>query len=587
MVRHLEERLRAVGSIGHVLAAGVGVKSLLRDLVPHISQLMRAKRTTLFLYDETTQEIWSQVAEGEFDRQIRLKLGHGLAGWVALHRQPVCIKDAYTDPRFNQHIDQMTGFRTESVVAVPIIGRGNSLVGVLQSLNHEAGCFGDDELSLMESIAQEAAYAVENARLTERLLAQNVELRHARERAERHSAELDLLFELEQEIAAAFALPTLLDSVLSRACGWLRSASGSLLLTTRSGSDTLYGWDGQRGLRLLPGERDEGVLRWVADHREPALINDPSRDVRLHPDFADRLGFTPRAYLAVPLVWDQQIIGAVAVLDPQPRLDDVATSANAGGYDVEDHKMLTLIAGQLGRAIQLTRDRDAQRDGDRLVVIGRMMASVAHDLRNPMTAIAFQARLMVDEAAPAQRARRCDLVALQIDEMTAMISDVLAFARGDSTVRRGPIDLMALAAELTDALTPSCAPHGIALSITATPGIVHVDGARTKRILYNLTKNAIDELRPGGRLTVTLTADPRGLTLRVDDNGPGIPAELKSRIFEPFVASGKAHGTGLGLSIVKRFVEDQNGHISVDSTLGQGTTFIITLPSTGSGGTNQ
>ena len=105
-----------------------------------------------------------------------------------------------------------------------------------------------------------------------------------------------------------------------------------------------------------------------------------------------------------------------------------------------------------------------------------------------------------------------------------------------------------------------------------------MDVSRTKRILYNLAKNAVDVLTVGGRLEIDIDEQGGGLAVRVTDDGPGSPEEIRARLFDPFVTAGKANGTGLGLSIVKRFVDDHGGQIDVESRVGGGTAFTVRLP---------
>ena len=93
-----------------------------------------------------------------------------------------------------------------------------------------------------------------------------------------------------------------------------------------------------------------------------------------------------------------------------------------------------------------------------------------------------------------------------------------------------------------------------------------------------------DVLGRGDRLSIKLSADDEALSLEVQDSGPGIPEELTTKLFEPFVTAGKPHGTGLGLSIVKRFVDDHGGKIQVESKPGLGTTFQVHLPMASSKG---
>lgn len=570
----LEVQLQAVRAIGAAMATAVGLDSLLDAIVPHVSALFHAERTTLFLYDAATNEVWSKVAEGEHRREIRLALGEGLAGWCAAQRRTLAVTDAYKDPRFRPDVDAKTGFRTRSVAAVPLVDRRQQLLGVLEVLNCQAGAFTDDDIALLGAIGTQAAFAVENARLAQEVLDQNRALEAARHRAERRRAELDLLYQIERETSASTDLDQLLDSMIVRVCKRLRSQAGSVLLTDRD-TGRLYfrGVAGRRKreLQQMTLEPGEGIVGWVARSGEPLVVNRPEEDPRHDSALALKIDFPARALLAVPLVWDQRVVGAVEVLNPTPR------PSGATGYDREDLKVLTLIAGQLARAVALTVERQARIDTERLAVIGRMLAGVAHDLRDPMNTISGYAQLMTLDADAAVRQQRCERILAQVDEMTAMIGDLLAFARGDTKLHPSTVDLERLASESEETLRPHCNPRGITLALSTTGGTAVIDAGRTKRILFNLAKNAVDVLRAGGTLSIDLTEKNGGLALRVADDGPGIPPEVRSRLFEPFVTAQKTGGTGLGLSIVKRFVEDHGGAIEVESEA-NGTTFVVQLP---------
>ena len=207
-----------------------------------------------------------------------------------------------------------------------------------------------------------------------------------------------------------------------------------------------------------------------------------------------------------------------------------------------------------------------------------MLAGVAHDLRNPMTVISGFAQIMAAELDGSARQRRCERILNQIDEMSAMIGDLLAFARGDRVLHPAIIDLGVFVQDLEETLRAQCGPRDIELVIQAESGTIFVDVSRAKRILYNLTKNAVDALNRGGRLTVSLAVDGGGLRLRVEDTGPGMSSEVRARLFDPFFTAGKLPSTGLGLAIVKRFVDDHHGEIEVESTPGKGTVFTVSLP---------
>jgi signal transduction histidine kinase/putative methionine-R-sulfoxide reductase with GAF domain len=576
-VRQLEEQLRAMGAIGASMATTVGLDALFKELVPNISRLMRAERSTLFVYDEKTREIWSKVAQGHSLTEIRLELGQGIAGWAAEQRETINIQDAYADSRFNPEVDVLSGFKTRSVAAAPIIDRQGRLLGVLQVLNHEGGPFGEQDIGLLNFLAVGTSYAVENANLTQEVLDRNRELQAATHRADRRRAELDLLYQLEQESAASSDLEATLSSIIARACERLRSKGGAVLLL-HDRQATLFhldlaGAEDRTRPRLHRSvvDPEAGVIGWVARTGEPLISNALDEDPRHNPSPSDDQQV--QAVLAVPLVWNHRVIGAVRVHTPSSRPGE-----SHGGYDLEDLKVLTLIAGQVARGVSLAHARKEQLDTERLAAIGQMLAGVAHDLRNPMTVISGMAQIMADELDVGARQRRCARILNQIDEMTTMIGDLLAFARGDRVLHPAIVDLGVLVHDLEETLGAQCGPRGIELVIQAESGTIFVDVSRTKRILYNLTKNAVDALNRGGRLTVGLAVDGGGLRLRVEDTGPGMSSDVRARLFDPFFTAGKLPGTGLGLSIVKRFVDDHHGEIEVESTPGKGTVFTVSLP---------
>lgn len=576
--QRLEEQLDAVWAISEVMADAVGFDGLLERVVPLISKSLDAERSTLFLQDRESGALWSRVAEGERRHTIRLEPGQGLAGWVSQKQKALRVEDAYEDPRFNREVDAQTGFRTTSVLAVPVRNRKRERLGVIQVLNKRGGPFTDDDLRLLDSIATQTAYAIENAQLAEELLEQNRQLESARRRSEHRRAELDLLYQLEQESSAFDELDRMLDSMIVRVCERLNSRGGSILLTERETGRLFFrGVSGPESHKLKEVilEPGEGIVGWVAEHGEPVIVNAPEDDPRHDRDLAEEIQVPAHAILAVPLVWDRRIIGAVEVLNPIPE----DGSVESGQYTLEDLKVLTVIAGQVARAVSHAQERAAKVHTERLALMGRMLAGVAHDLRTPMTVISGYAQLMAIDQIDASRQDRCDRILRQIDEMTAMIGDLLAFARGDSKLRVRQVNVAQLAGEIGDNLREHCAARAITFTLDAGEGIAYIDPGRAKRIVYNLAKNAMDVMSAGDSLTVGLRAPERGLSIWVQDTGPGIPEEIKTRLFEPFVTSGKEDGTGLGLSIVRRFVEDHDGSLDVESKSGAGTTFRIHLPS--------
>lgn len=168
-LRTREEKLTALLKVAKALIEERNIDPLL-DLIMRASQeTVDAERCTLFLMDRNGKELWSKIAHGlEGERIIRLPVGAGIAGLVAKTGKPLNIADAYKDPRFNRAIDVTTGYKTSSILCVPMLGRDKRVVGVAQALNHRGGTpFSQEDEEMLMALGANAAAAIENANLYE------------------------------------------------------------------------------------------------------------------------------------------------------------------------------------------------------------------------------------------------------------------------------------------------------------------------------------------------------------------------------------------------------------------------------------
>ncbi|HEX7943624.1 MAG TPA: adenylate/guanylate cyclase domain-containing protein, partial [Phenylobacterium sp.] len=158
--------LRRLLDVNISITSEMQLDVLLAKVVEVTSKVIRADRTSLFLYEPKRRELFSAVAEGLEKRQIRFPSGEGLAGWVFTHGEAVNLADAYSDARFNREIDTSTGYRTTSVLTVPVTARDGRRLGVMQALNRlDGGAFDTADLERMSAFAAQAAVAIDNATL--------------------------------------------------------------------------------------------------------------------------------------------------------------------------------------------------------------------------------------------------------------------------------------------------------------------------------------------------------------------------------------------------------------------------------------
>ncbi len=161
--------LKALLDVSKAISREAHLDDLLQVIMDKATEVIDADRSSLFLYDESRNELWSKIAQklGKI-KEIRFPVGVGIAGEVAKSREVINIKDAYADPRFNPDFDKKTGYHTTSILCLPMISIDGDLVGVIQVLNKKGGgAFDKRDESLLEALGAHAAVALERARLTE------------------------------------------------------------------------------------------------------------------------------------------------------------------------------------------------------------------------------------------------------------------------------------------------------------------------------------------------------------------------------------------------------------------------------------
>ena len=568
-------KVRALEDIGVALGSTLDLNELLALVVARVSQVMDADRSTLYLLDEDTSELWSKVAEGEAITEIRLRVGDGLAGWVAQSGRAVNIKDAYLDKRFDPFWDKKTGYRTRSILCVPMKNHHGRILGVIQALNKARdGYFTMDDETLLGALASQAAVCVENSKLFLSVVGKNMELLETKNRLERKVRELDVLVEIANVAATAGKLDDLLQGVLSRAMRAIDAEAGSILLSDETTGDLRFRCavggapEAVKRVRIKAGE---GICGWVATHGEPQIVNDVHRDDRHSRELEDDIGYHPRSVLCVPLRWEDGV-GALELLNK---------SRGEADFTEDDLKLAAVIAGQVSSAIGLARGRERREREERLSTIGQLLSGVIHDLKTPITVISGATQLLVAERDEAKRQSLADRVVRQVGMINSLIRETLGFARGETSLWVRKVYLHKFFGDLEEQLTQEFRARGMTVKLDLKDrGVAHFDQHKIQRALHNLARNALEAFagKPG---TFTIGVDRRAgdgaLVITVSDDGPGISEEIRGRLFESFATYGKAGGTGLGLAIVKKIILDHGGSIDVDSRPGL-TTFTLIIP---------
>jgi signal transduction histidine kinase len=219
---------------------------------------------------------------------------------------------------------------------------------------------------------------------------------------------------------------------------------------------------------------------------------------------------------------------------------------------------------------------------ERWAALGRMAGMVAHDLRSPLTTIQCHAGLLEDLIPPADRLERSVRCILrQVEHMRSYVEELLLFSTPGNTgeaMRSYPVG--ALLASLQEAFAARCRNRNISLETRVTfTGAMWINPSKIYRVLENLLQNALDAAGEGGQIIVGADRqNEREVLLRVADSGTGIPEEIRSTLFEPFVSCGKPGGTGLGLAIVNKIIHEHGGRVWEERWELTGACFHLILP---------
>jgi signal transduction histidine kinase len=220
----------------------------------------------------------------------------------------------------------------------------------------------------------------------------------------------------------------------------------------------------------------------------------------------------------------------------------------------------------------------------------RLGADVSHELRTPLTTIRGNVDLLRRGAADdaVERATALDAIEGEVDRMSRLVADLLLLAQAEAgmTLEKQPVELDTLILEVyrqAQLMSAARFPTGDRVAIRLgheDQAIVEGDPDRLKQLLLNLVDNALKYTPPGGMVTLSLYRDQAWVRISVEDTGVGIPPDVLPHVFDRFYRAQREgrKGVGLGLSIARWIADAHDGHLSVESAVGEGTTFTISLP---------
>lgn len=288
-----------------------------------------------------------------------------------------------------------------------------------------------------------------------------------------------------------------------------------------------------------------------------------------------------RGEVCVPLRVQNRLLGFILL----------GRKRNRDAFSAEDLRLLSTLGTEVAVALENARLYEELRASqvllarsDRLAAIGTLAAGLAHEIRNPLVAVQTFVQLLPEQWDDAEfRSTFLQLANSELERISRLINDLMSFAR-PAPAAVSEVRLNEIAAQVVRLFEGQARKKGVALQTSLTPDIppLLLDPNQMKQVFMNLVLNALQATEAGGTvmLSTALHRDNNGLRsceIEVRDTGGGIPAAHQEQIFDPFFTT-KETGTGLGLFIVHQIISECGGSITVDSTVGQGTRFLVRLP---------
>jgi len=566
----------ALVKIGRALSKTerTGTSTVLQLIVDSARELIpRAEQSVIHLLDQEENLLISYAASGFSDNLpgksgMKMPLGSGVAGQVIQKGEAINIPDVHDDPRFLSAV--LPPFR--SLLVAPIQS-GEEQIGTISVQSNSIHAFSSEEVELLKALGAQAAVAIENTQLYEV--------------TEQRLKEMDVLYHISRDTGISFDPGQMFKEVAKLLKQKFKYYKVQIFLLNPSDNQKVDFHSSDEDHTEMPEiyqrlDAYASIAGHVARTGEPFLTNDVNQVLF----FAQDASHTNiQSELAVPIKIEGQVVGVLDIQHTPP-------------YKLEnwDLRLVIAIANQLAINIheanlyinlqESLKQEQAMRaqliQSERLALVGRLLASVSHELNNPLQAIQNALFLIKDEIGLSSQGRQdMDIILSETDRMSTLIERLRLVYKPVRGKDFQPLQINTLVEDISLLISAHMRRKEIKFEFQADPNLALVPGIPDQliQVLLNIFLNAVEAMPSQGRLFVkTQTLSDEGeIMITIKDTGPGIAPEVLPNIFNPFVTS-KDNGTGLGLAISHDIVEQHAGRIEATNDPQGGAVFTIWLP---------
>ena len=570
------EELSTFHDIVLQLNTPLDLSHVLDEITKAALKLMGADNLHIYLYDEESNEfnfgsaLWRDGSRTPAVQKPRAT-GRGLTATVVKQAAPIVINDAPSHPFFQSEQSRQWGIY--AIAGFPL-KYGDKVIGAFTATYLHPHTFTEEELLLLNLLAEQAAVAVRNAELFAD--------------SQRRLRDMSALVDMAKQVTGDLNLESVLQTTVQILRGLMNARASTITMLADEPSELIV--RAAVGIDLEFNEAhmkvEDSISGQVVTTAEMIYIRDTHDD----PDF---LFFDEavRSLFVVPLIVRDEVIGTLTIDSDQPN-----------AFTESDQQLMIIAAAQVSVAIENVRlfaESEARtqelaaayeelKESDRLK--DELVQNVSHELRTPLTFVKGYIDLLMDGEEgllTEEQQEFLQIVSDKTDDITRIIDDIITLQRINAS------NLQLETVPMTDILATTVASHRLVADkkglkirtkfVEDKNTFVSIDRGRINQVLDNLIGNAMKFSPDGGEITIAMSQMDYAVCVSISDQGIGMPREQHERIFERFYqidgsARRRFGGTGIGLAIVKRIIDAHNGQIWVESEIDEGSSFFFTLP---------